>query len=177
MVDPDVIIDGKGVIVISSEEGETECNNDKLLHQLSIVDGCILKVDDFFQNYELSVTIVHKEKERNDSELFEVIADPDVLKQAQSADSKDTEMDEKTDEAGPSTSKKQQNGNGQSSTVVNDDDDDDDLCVVEDIDMADGESSAAVTPAKKRKANDDEEPVTKRCKTTDDDDDLIMLDD
>lgn len=171
MIDPDVILDGKGVIVISSEEGETECNNDKQLHQLSIVDGCILKVDDFFQNYELSVTIVHKPVER-DAELFEIIADPEVLKQAQSA-AADTKMDEKTDEAGPSTSKKHQNGNGQSLAATSDDDD---LCLVEDGD--DGESSAAVTAPKKRKARDDEEPSAKRCKTIDnDDDDLIMLDD
>lgn len=30
-IDPDVIIDGKGIIVISSEEGETEQNNSKML--------------------------------------------------------------------------------------------------------------------------------------------------
>ncbi len=53
MLNPDVML-GKGVIVIviviSSKEGETECDKSKLLKDLSIVDKCILKVDDFFQN-------------------------------------------------------------------------------------------------------------------------------
>lgn len=64
MIDPDVIVDGKGVILISSEEGETECNNDKILADMEIVDGCILKVDDFFQDYELSVIITHEDVDR-----------------------------------------------------------------------------------------------------------------
>jgi hypothetical protein len=32
MVAPDVEVEGKGIILISSEEGETETNNSKLLH-------------------------------------------------------------------------------------------------------------------------------------------------
>ena len=31
MVAPDVEVEGKGIILISSEEGETEVNNDKFL--------------------------------------------------------------------------------------------------------------------------------------------------
>lgn len=73
MVEPDVTIDGKGVIVISSEEGETEANDNILLKDIQIVDGCILKADDYFQNYELSITIIHKDVERDDAEMFEVI--------------------------------------------------------------------------------------------------------
>lgn len=79
MVNPDVMIDGKGVIVISSDQEETESNEGKLLKDLSIVDGCILKVDDFFQNYELTVTVIHKHA-KHDESRFEIIADKDVLK-------------------------------------------------------------------------------------------------
>ncbi|XP_055379748.1 SUMO-activating enzyme subunit 2 [Condylostylus longicornis] len=82
MIEPDATLDAKGVIVISSEEDETECNNDKKLIELQICDGALLKVDDFLQNYELSVIITHADAER-DKPLFEVIADPDTLKPKQ----------------------------------------------------------------------------------------------
>lgn len=120
MLDPDVIIDGKGVIVISSEDDETECNNDKLLSDMKILDGCILKVDDFFQNYELTVIIVHKESEREGA-LFEIIADPDTLKAAE--DKKEDEPIETDDTNGGSAAKK--------AKLL---DDSDDLCVIEDDD-------------------------------------------
>ncbi|CAB0029131.1 unnamed protein product [Trichogramma brassicae] len=62
MIEPDVIIDGKGIVVISSEPGETEGNNKKTLEEVGIVDGTILAIDDFQQNYSLKATIVHREK-------------------------------------------------------------------------------------------------------------------
>ena len=37
MVAPDVEVEGKGIILISSEEGETEVNNDKFLKVLKWV--------------------------------------------------------------------------------------------------------------------------------------------
>ena len=46
---------GKGVILISSEEGETECNNDQFLRDFGLVDGNVLACDDFLQNYNLKV--------------------------------------------------------------------------------------------------------------------------
>lgn len=163
MVEPDVTIDGKGVIVISSEEGETEANDDILLKDIQIVDGCILKADDYFQNYELSITVVHKDTERDDAEMFEVIADPDVLKPEQSK------------ESGESTSKA--NGTNNSTvqpmqTDANDDDDSD--CVIEDEEAP--AKVASVLP-KKRKLSD-EGPSEKRLKSNvdDDDDDLILVD-
>lgn len=55
MVAPDVEIEGKGVILISSEEGETECNNEKFLKDFGLKDGSILSCDDFVQNYQLKV--------------------------------------------------------------------------------------------------------------------------
>ena len=59
MVAPDVEIDGKGVILISSEEGETECNNDKFLSNFDIKDGAVLSCDDFLQNYTVKVILFH----------------------------------------------------------------------------------------------------------------------
>ena len=55
MIAPDVEVEGKGIILISSEEGETEGNNDKFLKDLGIVDGSILTCDDFLQSYTLKV--------------------------------------------------------------------------------------------------------------------------
>jgi ubiquitin-like 1-activating enzyme E1 B len=177
MVDPDVMLDGKGLIVISSEEGETEENNDKKLCDLFIVDGCILKVDDFFQNYELTVTVLHKDT-AHDEPLFEVIADPDSLKAkeepaAPAEQSADVEM------------KTAEGANGKAATVV--EDDDDDLCILEDDEEVveapkNGNGSCAENKQEKRKLQEDEGPSSKKAKTVapavaEDDDDLICIDD
>ncbi|XP_055540431.1 SUMO-activating enzyme subunit 2 [Wyeomyia smithii] len=178
MIDPDVIIDGKGTIVISSEEGETDCNNGKKLEELQIVDGCILKVDDFVQNYELTVTVIHKDPGR-DEPNFDIVADPDSLKPKQD--------ETKEDDAKPSTSG--QNGNSKAAQqAVNgaDDDDDDDMCIIEeDAEEKAGPSKEADVTAgpsgagtEKRKIDDSEEPATKKPRVSnddDDDDDLIVI--
>ena len=57
MIAPDVEVEGKGIILISSEEGETEANNDKFLKDLGLVDGSILTCDDFLQSYTLKVRV------------------------------------------------------------------------------------------------------------------------
>lgn len=166
MVDPDVMLDGKGLIVISSEEGETECNNDKLLKDLFIVDGCILKVDDFFQNYELSITIVHKAVER-DGPRYEVIADMDSL----------NPVEEKV-EPEPSNSK---NGNGSTKPDAPVDSDDDLVCIDEEMDT---ESSLPSCSAEKRKRAEEEDtsPTIKRARLSapeakiDVDDDIVCID-
>lgn len=179
MVNPDVMLDGKGVIVISSEEGETECNEEKLLKEMFIVDGCILKVDDFFQNYELTITIIHKTAER-DEPKFEIIADKDVLKTADAV----AKLKEVNTDPQPGPSGLNSNGNG----AKNYESDEDDLIMIE-----------AQPSAEKRKQTDDaddeeESPSCKRArideaapntsKTTaatatmeDEDEDLICIDD
>lgn len=121
MIEPDVITEGKGLVLISSEEGETDCNNDKKLCELDVVDGCILKVDDFVQQYELTVIIAHKEVER-DGDLFEIVADPDSLKPEAQADPK--EESPKAQDNGEPKAKKPRHEPKEDS--------DDDLCIVED---------------------------------------------
>jgi len=62
MIAPDVEIeDGKGTILISSEEGETEENWPKLLPEFKIINSTRLKGDDFLQNYELVVNVRQKD--------------------------------------------------------------------------------------------------------------------
>lgn len=130
MVDPDVIEEAKGSVLISSEEGETDCNNDKLLSDMEIVDGCILKVDDFFQNYELTVIIMHKEVEREDI-LFEIIADPETLK---AEPLKEPEAKEQSDEGEPKAKRARREKS---------DDSDDDLCLIEDDDSINQPSTSS----------------------------------
>lgn len=178
MLSPDVVLDGKGTIVISSEEGETDCNNDKKLEELQIVDGCILKVDDFVQNYELTVTVIHKDPARDESS-FDIVADPDSLKPKE-------DEEKKTDDAQPSTSG--QNGKAKASTSSGNGataaaDDDDDMCIVEeDAEKPSTSSDAGAGPSssgsEKRKIEDSEGPSTKKARVSndeDDDDDMIVI--
>uniref|UniRef100_H3CA92 SUMO-activating enzyme subunit 2 n=1 Tax=Tetraodon nigroviridis TaxID=99883 RepID=H3CA92_TETNG len=75
MVAPDVQIeDGKGTILISSEEGETEANNNKWLSDFGIRNGSRLQADDFLQDYTLLVNVLHTEELERDVE-FEVIGE------------------------------------------------------------------------------------------------------
>ncbi|XP_030371975.1 SUMO-activating enzyme subunit 2 [Scaptodrosophila lebanonensis] len=139
MVNPDVTLESTGSIIISSEEGETECNEQKLLSDMNIVDGVILKSDDFFQNYELSIIISHFDAERDDP-LFEVIADKSQLQPKE-------EEEEKPEPSEKLVSRKRAaNGNGESVEKCDDgpstskrsrpteieDDDDDDCLILED---------------------------------------------
>lgn len=98
MVAPDAILDGKGMVVISSEEGETEVNNDKKLNEIGIVDGSILKCDDFLQNYELTVAINHYEPQEKDDPLYKVVANPDELKAKESINGEKNGSEEKKEE-------------------------------------------------------------------------------
>ncbi|XP_029643979.1 SUMO-activating enzyme subunit 2 [Octopus sinensis] len=83
MVEPDVEIDdGKGTIIITSEEGETEENNEKMLSDFNIGNGTRLKCDDFLQNYNLVITIQHVEKLEDNVE-FLVSGDAEALKSQQ----------------------------------------------------------------------------------------------
>eukprot|EP00117_Sycon_ciliatum_P042930 scpid51679/ scgid4471/ SUMO-activating enzyme subunit 2; Anthracycline-associated resistance ARX; Ubiquitin-like 1-activating enzyme E1B len=62
MLAPDVEIqDGKGTILISSEEGETEQNGPRPLGVFGVASGSRLQADDFFQNYTLVVNIEHSD--------------------------------------------------------------------------------------------------------------------
>lgn len=179
MVAPDVQIeDGKGTILISSEEGETEANNNKFLSDFGIRNGSRLQVDDFLQDYTLLVNVLHTEELERDVE-FEVVGEaPD---KAPSPQSNQEEVNSITngnkDSAQPSTSSKAPA-------------EDDDIMIV-DSDEEEGASSSsagAATSGTKRKHSDAEtgETSTKRPRTdqssaaavsTDnDDDDIIALD-
>ena len=174
MVNPDVIVDAKGVVVISSEEGETECNEEKLLSEMDIVDGVLLKCDDFFQNYELSIIIVHIDAER-DEPMFEVIADKNQLKPKEDNETnKKANGDKGNMTDGPSTSKK-----ARVNEVI--EDDDDDLCVIEDEDIVPEKPTLEITTdhvtaaTDKLKVTSPDKPITTKRKPNEDDDDVTEI--
>lgn len=76
MVAPDVEIeDGKGTILLSSEEGETDDNLPRSLGEFGIGDGSRLQADDFLQNYQLVLTITHSDEQLADEKEFLVMDD------------------------------------------------------------------------------------------------------
>lgn len=82
MISPDVMIqDGKGTVLVSSEDGETKENMNKnlsvrffylpnnhtaltcnfhIMQDFGISDGTRLRCEDFHQEYDLNVTIAHR---------------------------------------------------------------------------------------------------------------------
>lgn len=76
MISPDVMVDdGKGTVLISSDEDETKDNLIKSLSDFNICDGTRLRCEDFHQEYNLNITIAHRDRLEDNVE-FSVIADP-----------------------------------------------------------------------------------------------------
>lgn len=201
METPEVILDGKGLIIVSSEEDEATLNDDKKLEEMGIVDGCVLKVDDFDQNFEVRIVIIH------DEEGIAVDINEELLTAAKAKNKKedeaaDAEMPTAEDLSATKSNTEPSSGPSQ----IEDDDDDDDICIVEEPDSettADDEAfddvtevivavpspvaaAAAVSPKPdlKRKVADtvveieDQPAPTKKPRLTDDsDDDCMIVDD
>ncbi|KAF3689175.1 SUMO-activating enzyme subunit 2 [Channa argus] len=177
MVAPDVQIeDGKGTILISSEEGETEANNSKFLADFGIRNGSRLQADDFLQDYTLLINILHIEELERDVE-FEVVGEaPDKAPPPQiNKEEANSIANGNKDSAQPSTSSKAPS-------------EDDDIMIVDsDVEEEATSSSAAATVGTKRKHSDAAtgETSTKRPRTdqssaaaasANNDDDIIALD-
>ncbi|KAK7891966.1 hypothetical protein WMY93_023929 [Mugilogobius chulae] len=172
MVAPDVQIeDGKGTILISSEEGETEVNNNKFLSDFGIRNGSRLQVDDFLQDYTLLVNVLHTEELERDVE-FEVVGEaPDKAPPPQNKpEDANNITNGNKDSAQPSTSSKAPA-------------DDDDIMIV-DSDDETVSSSATETPGSHKRKHSDAEtgetsakrPRTDQTTAEEDDDDIIALD-
>ncbi|KAM6973513.1 SUMO-activating enzyme subunit 2 [Aplochiton taeniatus] len=176
MVAPDVQIeDGRGTILISSEEGETEENNNKFLADFGIRHCSRLQVDDFLQDYSLLINVLQCEDLDKDVE-FEVVGDaPDKAPPSNQEDVSSIANGNK-DSAQPSTSFKEQA-------------DDDDIMIVDSDEEEAASSSLGASSSIKRKNQDEEtgETPAKRPRTAlapsstaaandDDDDDIIALD-
>ncbi|XP_014215727.1 SUMO-activating enzyme subunit 2 [Copidosoma floridanum] len=184
VVAPDVMIDGKGVVVISSDDDEMSDNDDKVLKEVGIHNGCILSVDDFLQNYSLKVTIVHRDKPAVNSQEPEFIisADAEDLKpkeepkldevpstsngQRASSPSAAEAKKRKTDAAEKDTPSKKRKVEDEN--VV---DSDDDISIVEQLKVESNSDSHFVSPSKQKLINsrDDDD-----CFIVEDDHDLLM---
>jgi ubiquitin-like 1-activating enzyme E1 B len=162
MVAPDVEIDdGKGTIIISSEEGETTDNNNKTLEEMNLRHGTRLRCDDFLQNYQLIVNVLQCDK-LDDKQEFELIGDMSKM-QAQSEETSVT-----NGEAGSSSSSGEPRPGP--STVVDDEDD---------VILMDEDDESEPPTAKKRKAGDGDGPlgVSKKLKVAPptEDDEIMLL--
>lgn len=162
MVAPDVEIDdGKGTILISSEEGETEDNLPKMLTEFHVKDGSRLKCDDFLQVYNINVNLVHVEKLEEEKE-FQVIGDIAEMQ---------AKMKEDTESAATAATAEAESKDKQA------EEDDDDVLMMDEPEP----------PSRKRRASGDAPVPTKKMKVpdstdakngdgkADDDDDLMEV--
>merc|ERR1719342_692184 len=92
MVAPDAEIEGKGLILISSEEGETEENMDKPLSAFGLGDGGVLSCDDFLQNYTLRAYLWQMTEKPEDGSDFIVTGDKDKLQPKEAEEEKKEEV-------------------------------------------------------------------------------------
>ncbi|KRT81872.1 hypothetical protein AMK59_5927 [Oryctes borbonicus] len=169
MIAPDALLEGKNVVVISSEEGETDINNDKTLQEIGIRDGSILKVDDFVQNYELTIYITNYVPSDITQPQFKVDAKSEIYKPIQEVNGDESDI------------------NGKSKMDSNETDDkmatssEDDLIeVIEAQDAVDDPQEGSSAKRKKSNVAEEQRGSTKRRKldsSEEQDDDLIMLDD
>ncbi|XP_014287510.1 SUMO-activating enzyme subunit 2 [Halyomorpha halys] len=141
MIEPDVQRDSTGCVIISSEEGETDHNNDKTLKELGISDGTILLADDFVQNYQLRIIMTHRELGREDPPFF-IAGDPSELKP------------QKEEEVKPDNGPEKNGGDNDEVNII---DDDDELMIIEEEEE----------DSRKRK-NEDRIPVPVKKRRTED---------
>ncbi|KAM9301555.1 SUMO-activating enzyme subunit 2 [Gastrophryne carolinensis] len=168
MVAPDVQIeDGKGTILISSEEGETEGNNNRKLSDFGIRNGSRLQADDFLQDYSLLISVLHSEDLEKDVE-FEVVGDAPEKPPEKTAPEEPGITNGSDDGAQPSTSTAPEQ---------------DDVLLVDSDEEAEPSSSnadvAMESSALKRKMADDDGVGSKRKRgnpAEEEDDDIIALD-
>merc|ERR1719300_2008786 len=77
MIAPDAEIDGKGVVLIDSEESAEGSNpevDNKVLKDFGLADGSVLSCDDFLQDYNVKVYLYQTE-DLPDGVEFEVVGD------------------------------------------------------------------------------------------------------
>ncbi|KAK6320345.1 hypothetical protein J4Q44_G00094520 [Coregonus suidteri] len=176
MVAPDVQIeDGKGTILISSEEGETEANNSKFLSDFGIRNGSRLQVDDFLQDYTLLVNVIHCEDLEKDVE-FEVVGDaPDKAPTPPSAQEEDKNVaNGNKDSAEPSTSSKAPAE--QDDVLIVDSDEEEPSSSTMDVSMESGGHKRKLHDAETGEASAKRQRLDQPSAGDEDDDDIIALD-
>uniref|UniRef100_A0A8C8H7U8 SUMO-activating enzyme subunit 2 n=1 Tax=Oncorhynchus tshawytscha TaxID=74940 RepID=A0A8C8H7U8_ONCTS len=175
MVAPDVQIeDGKGTILISSEEGETEANNSKFLSDFGIRHGSRLQVDDFLQDYTLLVNVIHCEDLEKDVE-FEVVGDaPDKAPTPPGAQEDKNVANGNKDSAEPSTSSKAPAE--QDDVLIVDSDEEEPSSSTMDVRMESGGHKRKLHDAETGEASAKRQRLDQPLAADEEDDDIIALD-
>lgn len=115
---PDATVEGKGLVVLSSEPGETDHNNDKTLEQIGLNDGCALIVDDFLQNYEVRVRLQQKDEEK----WWQLVTDGNTAALGPKEQENPTNGSNGADEPKPGPSKSQEDSDSEMEIIEEDDD-------------------------------------------------------
>ncbi|PAA88603.1 hypothetical protein BOX15_Mlig032030g1, partial [Macrostomum lignano] len=147
MVAPDVEIEGRGVILVSSEAGETESNDPQPLARFGIGNHARLRCDDFLQRYNLLIIIAaadpaDAEQRLPDGVDFQIVGDLQSVQataEAAAAPPPATSGRKRRSEAvesGPLGS-----GEAKKARLLDEADDDDELEIVAAPKSADGASS------------------------------------
>merc|ERR1712066_844020 len=164
LVAPDAEIDGKGVVIINSEEETEEIVGKKTLKEMGLADGSILSCDDFLQDFSVKIILYHS-TELSEGVEFEIVGDCTKLEIKPEAPV-ETENGHKKEENGNGTAK---NGNGTP------DDDKDDIVTIDDDIVTIEEDKGD----RKRKTDDniEEKPAKKaRPATEEQDEELVCID-
>lgn len=187
MVAPDAEIDGKGTIIISSEEPMDATFAEKTLKDLGVADGSILSCDDFLQDYDVKVIIYHS-TELKDGVEFELVGDLSKLEATKPEEEENGHKNGKNGaEANGSGNGSAQNGEesagdrkrkneGEKDSVSKkaklDEDDDGIVCLDDDIvEVEEGQS-----PAKKAKLAAATGGATAAKPVTKEDSELVCID-
>lgn len=116
---PDATVEGKGLVVLSSEPGETDHNNDKTLEEIGLNDGCALLVDDFLQNYEVRVRLQQEDEEKS----WRLVTDTDAPMPAPKEDEKPANGSNGSEpKPGPSTSRAREDSDSDMEIIEEDED-------------------------------------------------------
>lgn len=115
---PDATVEGKGLVVLSSEPGETDHNNDKTLEEIGLTDGCSLMVDDFLQNYEVRVRLQQQDEEKS----WRLITDSDAEMPAPKEVEKSNGSNGSEPKPGPSRTRTRQDSDSDMEIIEEDDD-------------------------------------------------------
>lgn len=113
---PDATVEGKGLVVLSSEPGETDHNNEKTLDEMGLSDGCALLVDDFLQNYEVRVRL----QQEDDEKSWRLVTDTDSPMLGPQEEKTNGSNGAEEPKAGPSRSKEDSDSDME---IVEEDDD------------------------------------------------------
>ncbi|XP_026325163.1 SUMO-activating enzyme subunit 2 [Hyposmocoma kahamanoa] len=115
---PDATVEGKGLVVLSSEPGETDHNNDKTLEEIGLTDGCALMVDDFLQNYEVRVRLQQEDEEKS----WRLVTDSDAEMPAPKEAEKSNGSNGSEPKPGPSRTRIRQDSDSDMEIIEEDDD-------------------------------------------------------